>query len=160
MQAFPNTDAPFGMGYAHSSGPNPPLLTLDANDVADFDYSAYVQDQQDMGYLAEESSASVSTPPLPSAPSDALPQTLTPPQLQLPSSSPSALVVPRAGSGSGSGSGSTVNTGLGLQKQRLERRGHTKSRRGCFNCKRRRIKVSESRLEGGGGRAHHRGGRL
>ncbi|KAK1459040.1 C6 zinc finger protein [Colletotrichum melonis] len=26
------------------------------------------------------------------------------------------------------------------QKQRLERRGHTKSRRGCFNCKRRRIK--------------------
>lgn len=27
-------------------------------------------------------------------------------------------------------------------KQRLERRGHTKSRRGCYNCKRRRIKVS------------------
>lgn len=27
------------------------------------------------------------------------------------------------------------------QKQRLERRGHTKSRRGCYNCKRRRIKV-------------------
>jgi hypothetical protein len=27
-------------------------------------------------------------------------------------------------------------------KQRLERRGHTKSRRGCFNCKRRRIKAS------------------
>ncbi|KAF7549452.1 hypothetical protein G7Z17_g6371 [Cylindrodendrum hubeiense] len=26
------------------------------------------------------------------------------------------------------------------QKQRLERRGHTKSRRGCYNCKRRRIK--------------------
>jgi len=26
-------------------------------------------------------------------------------------------------------------------KQRLERRGHTKSRRGCYNCKRRRIKV-------------------
>lgn len=31
---------------------------------------------------------------------------------------------------------------LQLQKQRLERRGHTKSRRGCYNCKRRRIKVS------------------
>lgn len=28
------------------------------------------------------------------------------------------------------------------QRQRLERRGHTKSRRGCYNCKRRRIKVS------------------
>lgn len=33
-----------------------------------------------------------------------------------------------------------------LQKQRLERRGHTKSRRGCFNCKRRRIKVFELHL--------------
>ncbi|KAI1460846.1 hypothetical protein F4805DRAFT_415748 [Annulohypoxylon moriforme] len=32
-----------------------------------------------------------------------------------------------------------------LQKQRLERRGHTKSRRGCFNCKRRRIKCQETR---------------
>ncbi|KAK1719796.1 C6 zinc finger protein [Colletotrichum lupini] len=30
------------------------------------------------------------------------------------------------------------------QKQRLERRGHTKSRRGCFNCKRRRIKCQET----------------
>lgn len=26
-------------------------------------------------------------------------------------------------------------------KHKLERRGHTKSRRGCYNCKRRRIKV-------------------
>ncbi|RBQ71682.1 hypothetical protein VDGD_21473 [Verticillium dahliae] len=26
-------------------------------------------------------------------------------------------------------------------QKKLERRGHTKSRRGCFNCKRRRIKV-------------------
>ncbi|KXX73430.1 Sterol uptake control protein 2, partial [Madurella mycetomatis] len=142
MQAFPNTDAPFGMGYAHSSGPSPPLLTLDANEVADFDYSAYVQDQQDMDYLAEESSASVSTPPLPSSSSDAPPQTLMLPQLQ-PSSS--ALIVPRAGSGSGGGSGTTANTGSGPQKQRLERRGHTKSRRGCFNCKRRRIKCQETR---------------
>ncbi|KAI1805736.1 hypothetical protein F4811DRAFT_560949 [Daldinia bambusicola] len=31
------------------------------------------------------------------------------------------------------------------QKQRHERRGHTKSRRGCFNCKRRRIKCQETR---------------
>ncbi|KAI1210413.1 uncharacterized protein F4807DRAFT_423339 [Annulohypoxylon truncatum] len=36
-------------------------------------------------------------------------------------------------------------TGNSLQKQRLERRGHTKSRRGCFNCKRRRIKCQETR---------------
>ncbi|KAK9417489.1 putative C6 zinc finger protein [Seiridium unicorne] len=33
----------------------------------------------------------------------------------------------------------------GNQKQRLERRGHTKSRRGCYNCKRRRIKCQETR---------------
>ncbi|KAF4969371.1 hypothetical protein FZEAL_10231 [Fusarium zealandicum] len=31
------------------------------------------------------------------------------------------------------------------QKQRLERRGHTKSRRGCYNCKRRRVKCQETR---------------
>jgi hypothetical protein len=30
------------------------------------------------------------------------------------------------------------------EKQRLERRGHTKSRRGCYNCKRRRIKCQEN----------------
>ncbi|EHK24409.1 uncharacterized protein TRIVIDRAFT_208477 [Trichoderma virens Gv29-8] len=30
------------------------------------------------------------------------------------------------------------------QRQRLERRGHTKSRRGCYNCKRRRIKCQET----------------
>ena len=29
-------------------------------------------------------------------------------------------------------------------QKRLERRGHTKSRRGCYNCKRRRIKVNSS----------------
>ncbi|OAA59315.1 C6 transcription factor [Cordyceps fumosorosea ARSEF 2679] len=32
----------------------------------------------------------------------------------------------------------------GAAKQRLERRGHTKSRRGCYNCKRRRIKCQET----------------
>jgi hypothetical protein len=31
-------------------------------------------------------------------------------------------------------------------KGKLERRGHTKSRRGCYNCKRRRIKVRCGRL--------------
>ncbi|KAI5862331.1 hypothetical protein GGS23DRAFT_571901 [Durotheca rogersii] len=31
------------------------------------------------------------------------------------------------------------------QRQRSERRGHTKSRRGCYNCKRRRIKCQETR---------------
>ncbi|KAM3558298.1 hypothetical protein MY1884_004057 [Beauveria asiatica] len=32
----------------------------------------------------------------------------------------------------------------GISRQRLERRGHTKSRRGCYNCKRRRIKCQET----------------
>ncbi|CAK7223583.1 hypothetical protein SCUCBS95973_005228 [Sporothrix curviconia] len=40
--------------------------------------------------------------------------------------------------GAGVGSSSSHN-------KRLERRGHTKSRRGCFNCKRRRIKCQETR---------------
>lgn len=33
------------------------------------------------------------------------------------------------------------------QRGKLERRGHTKSRRGCYNCKRRRIKVASTRRE-------------
>jgi hypothetical protein len=37
---------------------------------------------------------------------------------------------------------SEMTRSMQSQKQRLERRGHTKSRRGCFNCKRRRIKVT------------------
>ncbi|KAK1827583.1 hypothetical protein QBC39DRAFT_174625 [Podospora conica] len=44
---------------------------------------------------------------------------------------------PSGGSGSGSASAAS--------KQRMERRGHTKSRRGCFNCKRRRIKCQETK---------------
>ncbi|KAI1340121.1 hypothetical protein F5Y15DRAFT_65093 [Xylariaceae sp. FL0016] len=35
--------------------------------------------------------------------------------------------------------------GKTFQRQRLERRGHTKSRRGCYHCKRRRIKCQETR---------------
>lgn len=39
------------------------------------------------------------------------------------------------------GGGEMVRVSSG---KRHERRGHTKSRRGCFNCKRRRIKVGHS----------------
>lgn len=38
-------------------------------------------------------------------------------------------------------------------KQRLERRGHTKSRRGCYNCKRRRIKVRQRAMSSRLGRS-------
>ncbi|KAK4174064.1 hypothetical protein QBC36DRAFT_47712 [Triangularia setosa] len=82
-------------------------------------------------------------------------------QLQLPSFAPASAVSgtgyndgssgggsPAASSSHGGGGGGQGSTGSGsgsgmtaAGKQRLERRGHTKSRRGCFNCKRRRIKV-------------------
>jgi hypothetical protein len=70
------------------------------------------------------------------------------------SSSKMTPVSPGAGFGAGSSSGATDIAPLERpseeqqrqqQKQRLERKGHTKSRRGCYNCKRRRIKCQESR---------------
>jgi hypothetical protein len=89
-----------------------PMLTLGI-DSPDFDYSAFVQqDDDDDVELADVSSANGMT--------DSSSHTLTPPSATS-SSSQSSRRPP--------------------QKQRLERRGHTKSRRGCFNCKRRRIKV-------------------
>ncbi|KAI1781119.1 hypothetical protein F4818DRAFT_28614 [Hypoxylon cercidicola] len=63
-------------------------------------------------------------------------------------------------SGGASGSAPALNNELGLSnipppeatasnnsihRHRQERRGHTKSRRGCYNCKRRRIKCQETR---------------
>ncbi|KAI8960621.1 hypothetical protein F5Y11DRAFT_262745 [Daldinia sp. FL1419] len=41
--------------------------------------------------------------------------------------------------------GTALAMGNSAQRQRHERRGHTKSRRGCYNCKRRRIKCQETR---------------
>ncbi|MBE3048985.1 hypothetical protein IMZ48_42105 [Candidatus Bathyarchaeota archaeon] len=43
-----------------------------------------------------------------------------------------------ASTGGGSDGGQTRESGA---KSRAERKSHTKSRRGCYNCKRRRIKV-------------------
>jgi hypothetical protein len=98
-------------------------------DPSDFDYTAYLQPDAGFadgvqGYSTatlSESSGGMHTPPYASSRS-------------LPSSS------------------SINNSSLELslhrtpmqQRQRLERRGHTKSRRGCYNCKRRRIKVQYS----------------
>ncbi|CAF3575187.1 hypothetical protein SNK03_000395 [Fusarium graminearum] len=61
-------------------------------------------------------------------------------QSQLPSTSDSS---DKATPPSGSSSEVAVQR-PSAQKQRLERRGHTKSRRGCYNCKRRRIKCQET----------------
>lgn len=56
-------------------------------------------------------------------------------------SSGSASIMNEVASTSVSPSTSAVVRSNSNQKPRLERRGHTKSRRGCYNCKRRRIKV-------------------
>ncbi|KAJ1338185.1 RNA polymerase II-specific transcription factor-like protein [Microdochium nivale] len=126
-----------------------PLLTLTLNDdnnpiaiaAYNFDYAAFLGDQ-DLDYLAETES------PLPDSSAGGNGSVnATPPS----ASSSSAGQLSRSqyysnssdnnGSGSGSGGGgSSAN-----RRQRLERRGHTKSRRGCYNCKRRRIKCQETR---------------
>lgn len=88
----------------------PPLLTL--NDGApEFDYTAFLNDQE-IDYLAEDNSSSSSATLALSATSS----NSSPPTARSPQNS--------------------------AQKHRHERRGHTKSRRGCYNCKRRRIKVN------------------
>lgn len=94
-------------------------------DSSDFDYTAYLH--PDAGFVdgvqgystatLSESSGGVHTPPY--ASSRSLPN----------------------------GNNNNSNLELSLRRtsmqqgQRMERRGHTKSRRGCYNCKRRRIKV-------------------
>lgn len=95
-------------------------------DSSDFDYAAYLQ--PDAGFVDGVQSYSTAT---------------------LSESSGGMHTPPYAGSRSLPGSSSISNSNLELslrrtsmqQRQRLERRGHTKSRRGCYNCKRRRIKV-------------------
>jgi hypothetical protein len=88
-----------------------PLMDLD--DQLEFDYTSFLQDEN-KDYAGEGSSASAST-------------------LTLAITSPQSLSPTDSGPGAGPSS----------QQLRLkhERRGHTKSRNGCFNCKRRRIKV-------------------
>ncbi|KAI0011723.1 C6 zinc finger protein [Xylariaceae sp. FL0662B] len=89
-------------------------LSLRTLDSDGFDYMAFFQDN-DVDYLANDGSSSSSS---------TLKETLTAPGV--PSST---TAVARISSS---------------HKARLVRRGHTKSRRGCYNCKRRRIKCQES----------------
>ena len=146
MEAFTNPGMPYG---------DLPLLPLDANDdPAGFDYAAFLQQPDDLGYLAEESSGSSSAGQQGTLLTTASPSSVTLSEGTVQShkgTSPTAIVVPGsrpvrpAGRGGSSPGGSaSVGAGVQQQKQRLERRGHTKSRRGCFHCKRRRIKVSEN----------------
>ncbi|KAH8200454.1 hypothetical protein TruAng_005347 [Truncatella angustata] len=80
----------------------------------DFDYMAFLQDDG-FDYLAEESSSNSASAP---------------------AAGPSSDISPSNDRG-------LSKKGLS-QRQRLERRGHTKSRLGCYNCKRRRIKCQET----------------
>ncbi|KAJ3560269.1 hypothetical protein NPX13_g9359 [Xylaria arbuscula] len=81
----------------------------------EFDYSAYLQDE-DLDYLGDTGSSGSA-----SVMNDVTSTAVSPP------------------------TSSAVVKSNSNQKQRLERRGHTKSRRGCYNCKRRRIKCQETR---------------
>ncbi|KAI0513174.1 C6 zinc finger protein [Xylaria bambusicola] len=81
----------------------------------EFDYAAYLQDD-DLDYLGDTGSSGSA-----SVMNDVTSAGVSP---------PTSSAVVRSNSN---------------QKPRLERRGHTKSRRGCYNCKRRRIKCQETR---------------
>ena len=114
-----------------------------------------IQDWEDVdsAYLAEESSGSTLAPPIPlisTTSSDALPtrlhqsaSALT--ETQEPPAQGRGIdqVAPLSYTGANDDGDSNSSTGVGQRavKRKLERRGHTKSRRGCFNCKRRRVKV-------------------
>ncbi|KAF9770820.1 hypothetical protein IL306_011578 [Fusarium sp. DS 682] len=88
---------------------------LSFTDQPDFDYGAFLQAD---GITFSESALT---------------------QQQVPSDSSDKATPPSTTSGS-----SNELVALpSAQKQRLERRGHTKSRRGCYNCKRRRIKETQ-----------------
>ena len=154
MQALPNTGGGT-MDYAHLQPTTAlPLLTLgnDLGDVGEIDYSAFLQDQQDfedVDYFAEESSGSTTdhrlTPTASSSGTFSDPSLpLLAPRQESEHLSPSTALAARprgnAGKDSSTSSGGQEEAHAHA-KQRLERRGHTKSRRGCFNCKRRRIKV-------------------
>ncbi|KAI1329320.1 hypothetical protein F5Y16DRAFT_418183 [Xylariaceae sp. FL0255] len=93
-----------------------PYLTI-GDDNAAFDFSTYFQ-EEGMDYLTDNASQG-STSVVHDATSAS--KSASPP-------SPSAL-----------------SRQDSSPKPRLERRGHTKSRRGCYNCKRRRIKCQETR---------------
>ncbi|RFU76874.1 c6 transcription factor [Trichoderma arundinaceum] len=98
-------------------------------DSSDFDYAAFLQ-PDDAGFIDAAQGHSRAT---------------------LSESSGGMHTPPYSGARSlSSSSNNNNNVDLSLrrlpmqQRQRLERRGHTKSRRGCYNCKRRRIKCQET----------------
>lgn len=113
-----------------------------------FDFDAFLRDE-DMNYVVDESSGSNTL----SDRDDHSPTTANGLLTTMP---PSTMIVPGRALGSNTALGqslmsrgnphlspSAASSSAALSKHRMERKGHTKSRRGCFNCKRRRIKVGK-----------------
>ncbi|KAL8397815.1 hypothetical protein RB594_004500 [Gaeumannomyces avenae] len=135
------------MDFTEQPGGLPPSLLAAGFGPDDFDYGAFLESAHDADYLAEESSASNrssggdGSEPLPAVPLGASPSSS---QVAISSYSAAVAAVAQVPLGDSSSSGDSSRSPP-PPKQRLERRGHTKSRRGCFNCKRRRIKCQENR---------------
>ena len=91
-----------------------------AGNTAELDFTTYFQGESDY-YLGEASSSSSGS------------------ALNNSTAAPAPLPLPPLHSSVPPPAAETSNAAV--RRRGLERRGHTKSRRGCFNCKRRRIKV-------------------
>lgn len=131
------------MDFTEHTGGLPPSL-LSAGFDPEFDYDAFIQSHDDVDYLAEDSSGSNPATAAGDGGELQLPATLLVPLGGSQSPVPTVVAAtPGAQTSLGDSGGDTSsgNNRSSPPKQRLERRGHTKSRRGCFNCKRRRIKV-------------------
>ncbi|KAH7040496.1 uncharacterized protein B0I36DRAFT_310807 [Microdochium trichocladiopsis] len=101
--------------------------------VDDFDFAALLAGA-DNDYLGEDDSPS-------SRSGGALSSGGGIASLSSPFGVPSGQILRSSSSSDNNGSGSVS---VSSRRQKLERRGHTKSRRGCYNCKRRRIKCQET----------------
>lgn len=125
----------------------PPGSLLSYGDPSEFDYAAFLQatDASSHGGSATSAPGYPLIPALAPVPNHT-PGAPTPlglfsdsSRVGTPPSSDSNNNTSNTNRASSVGSGDLARSAG--SKQRLERRGHTKSRRGCYNCKRRRIKV-------------------
>ncbi|KAH7366861.1 C6 zinc finger protein [Plectosphaerella cucumerina] len=119
----------------------PPTLMPMPGSPLDFDYDVFLQD----GTMTFNTDDAYSSATLSDSGSG---QKTTPVTGGSSSSGGDLLQVSPQDTSTGSSSSRTMSLAPApshSQKQRMERRGHTKSRSGCFNCKRRRIKCQETR---------------
>ena len=116
-----------------------PLISSD-----DLYYSLFVEESD---YLAAaESPGAGSAGSAQATPPGAPPAlTFSPPSSAAPIPDPAEVPLQLPNLPVSSSSAAAQPTGQGQSKPRFERRGHTKSRRGCFACKRRRIKCAEDK---------------